>query len=86
MEDLALIVSLIVLAIIVLGLLSFITVLRTPRSRAGRFVTLFINTCGVMSGVWFATLDIGLGARVIGVAVAAASAVSATRLLRQKAR
>ena len=86
MEDLALIVSLIVLAIIVLGLISIVTVLRTPRSRAGRIVTLFINACGVMSGVWFASLNIGFAARVIGAAVAAASAVSATPLLRQKAR
>lgn len=86
MEDLALIVSLIVLAIIALGMLSVVTVLRAPRSKVGRIITLVINACGVMSGVWFASLNIGLGARVIGVAVAAASAVSATRLLRQKAR
>ncbi len=82
MESLALIVSLIVLAIILVGLLSFITFVRTPQSPLGKAFSLTINAAGITSGAWFALLDIGLGARVIGALVCTASAISAIRLLK----
>jgi hypothetical protein len=85
MESLALAAAVIVLTIIVLGLLSLFTVLRTPKSGVGRVITLTINVMGTIAGGWLALLDIGVGARLIGVAVLAASVVSATRVLRGRA-
>ena len=85
MESLALAAAVIVLTIIVLGLLSVFTVLRTPRSRAGRVATLVINTMGVVAGGWLALLDIGIGARLIGAAVLGSSVLSAARVLRGRA-
>lgn len=82
MESLALAAAVIVLTIIVFGLLSVFTVLRTPRSRTGRVVTLAVNTMGIVAGGWLALLDIGTGARLIGVAVLGASVLSAARVLR----
>ena len=82
MESLALIVSLIVLAIIFLGFLSFVTFVRMPKSSLGKALSLAINAAGITSGTWFALLDIGIGARVIGASVCLASALSAIRLLR----
>jgi hypothetical protein len=81
-ESLALIVSLIVLAIILLGLLSFLTFVRKPQSSPGKAFSLAVNAAGITSGAWFALLDIGMGARVIGALVCTASALSAIRLLK----
>ena len=85
MESLALAAAVIVLTIIIIGALSIFTVLRTPTSRAGRTVTIVINTMGIVAGSWLALLDIGIGARLIGVAVVAASVVSAARVLKRGA-
>jgi hypothetical protein len=82
MRDLALIVSAIVLAIILIGIFSIATVFRTPQSQLGRAFTLFVNAAGVMAGTWFALLQIGFGARVIGGVVTLISAFSAIRVLR----
>jgi hypothetical protein len=82
MRDLALIVSAIVLTIIVIGVFSVATVFRSPQSQAGRVFTVFVNAAGVMAGTWFALLQIGSGARVMGVVVAVISAVSAIRVFR----
>lgn len=82
MRDLALIVSAIVLTIIVIGVFSVATVFRSPQSQPGRVFTVFVNAAGVMAGTWFALLQIGSGARVMGVVVAVISAVSAIRVFR----
>lgn len=82
MRDLAVIVSVIVLTIIVIGIFSIATAFRTPQSRLGRAVTVFVNAAGVMAGTWFALLNIGAGARVMGVVVGIISAFSAIRIFR----
>lgn len=84
MESLALIAAIIVLSIIALGLLSLFTVLRTPKTRVGGAVTLAINAMGALAGGWLASVDIGLGGRLIGVAVIGASLLSATRVLSRR--
>lgn len=84
MESLALLAAAVVLGIIVLGLLATVTVLRSPRTVFGRVFTLVLNTMGIASGIWLAALDIGVGARVIGALVAAASGVSAVRALKAR--
>lgn len=84
MESLALIVSLIVLAIIILGFLSFVTFVRMPKSSVGKALSLAINAAGITSGTWFALLDIGFVSRVIGVAVLGVSALSALLILNSR--
>jgi len=83
-ESLAVLVTIIVLAIITIGFLSFITLARTPKSTLGKTLALLINAAGITAGTWFLLLDIGMGARVIGAIVACTSALSAVRLLRSK--
>lgn len=85
MESLALVAAVIVFGIIVLGLIATVTVIRTPRSSVGRVVTLFLNAMGSGAGAWLALLDIGVGARVIGVGVAVANAASFVRVVRSRA-
>ena len=85
MESLALAAAIIVFSIIVLGVVATFTVFRTPKSSAGRIATLVLNALGVAAGGWLAALDIGMGARVIGAAVALANAVSLVRILRSRA-
>lgn len=84
MESLALLVSVIVSTIIVLGMLAVFTLVRTPRSTAGRAVTMVINAMGLLSGAWLASVDVGMGTRLTGLAVFAASAVSVVRVLRAR--
>jgi uncharacterized membrane protein HdeD (DUF308 family) len=85
MESLALAAAIIVLVIIIFGLVATFTVIRTPKSALGRMVTLILNTIGIAAGAWLAALDIGMGARVIGAAVAIANTVSLVRILRSRA-
>lgn len=85
MESLALAAAIIVLAIIIFGLVATFTVIRTPKSAPGRIVALILNTIGIAAGAWLAALDIGMGARVIGAAVAVTNATSLIRILRSRA-
>jgi uncharacterized membrane protein HdeD (DUF308 family) len=86
MESLALAAAIIVFSIIVLGVIATFAVFRTPKSSTGRAVTLSLNALGVAAGAWLAALDIGMGARVIGAAVAIPNAVSLVRILRFRAK
>lgn len=81
MESLALVAAIIVLSIIVLGVLSLITILKQPQSRAGRALVLVVNIAGIISGTWLALLTVGNGARIIGGVVLIVSAISTLRLL-----
>lgn len=85
MESLALAAAIIVLAIIIFGLVATFTVIRSPKSAPGRIVALILNTIGIAAGAWLAALDIGMGARVIGAAVAVINATSLIRILRSRA-
>ena len=82
MESLALVAAIIVLSVILFGVIASFTVFRTPKSAVGCVVTLALNALGVAAGAWLAALDIGMGARVIGAAVAIANAASFIRVLR----
>ena len=86
MESLALAAAIIVFSIIVLGVIATFAVFRTPKSSTGRAVILSLNALGVAAGAWLAALDIGMGARAIGAAVAIANAVSLVRILRFRAK
>jgi len=84
MESLALIVSIILLAILLLGGLSFITVIRTPRSHVGRVLAFVIGVAAVLSGAWLALLRVGIGARFFGVLVFIFGAISLLRIIRAR--
>ena len=84
MESLALLVSIILLAIILLGGLSFITVIRTPRSHVGRVLAFVIGVAAVLSGAWLALLRVGIGARFFGVRVFCFGAISLLRIIRAR--
>jgi hypothetical protein len=82
MESLAIVVSVIVFAIIVVGLVAIITVFRTPQTSFGRTVSLVLNTIGIAAGLWLVSIDVGMGARVMGALVATANVISAVRTVK----
>ncbi|MGA0863889.1 MAG: hypothetical protein ACO3RB_08385 [Ilumatobacteraceae bacterium] len=82
MESLALIAALIVLSIIVLGVLAAVVVLRPPGSTAGRVLVSVPAGAALVSGAWFAFLDIGSGARVLGAVVALVAVAALVRTWR----
>ena len=82
MKSLAIVVSIIVFAIIVVGLVAVITVFRTPHTSFGRTISLVLNTIGIAAGLWLALIDVGMGARVIGAFVATANVISAVRTVK----
>ncbi len=84
MESLALLVSLILLAILLLGGLSFVTVIRTPRSQLGRAFAFVIGVAAVLSGTWLALLRVGIGARIFGALVFCFGAISLLRIIRAR--
>ncbi len=73
MESLARLVTIIFLTIISLGIISLVLIKRPPRNIFLRVVFGALTTFGAFSGLWLAMLQIGIVARLIGVAVAAAS-------------
>lgn len=84
MESLALVVSLILLVILLLGGLSFVTVIRTPRSQLGRAFAFVIGVAAVLSGAWLAFLRVGIGARIFGALVFCFGAISLLRIMRAR--
>ncbi len=73
MESLARLVTIIFLTIISLGIISLVLIKRPPRNIFLRVVLGALTTFGAFLGLWLAMLQIGIVARLIGVAVAAAS-------------
>lgn len=84
MESLALLAAVIVLGIIVAGVVATFLVFRTPKSSTGGALAFIFNALGIAAGTWLATLNIGLGARAIGIFVAVTNATSLIRLLRNR--
>jgi len=72
-ESLVRIVVIIFLTIISLGVIALGVIKRPPRNIFLRIVFGALTTIGALSGLWLAMLQIGIVARLIGVAVAAAS-------------
>jgi len=72
-ESLARLVAIIFVTIILLGVIAVVVVKWTPRNIFLRIVFGALTTIGALSGLWLAMLQIGIVARLIGVAVAAAS-------------
>ena len=84
MESLALTVAIIVLAIIALGLVATVAVVRPPRSVAGRVAFTVLAAPAVGAGGWLFMLDVGMGARLIGAATFVAAVAGLVRTWRGK--
>jgi len=72
-ESLVRLAVIIFLTIISLGVIALVIIKRPPRNIFLRIVFGALTTFGALSGLWLAMLQIGIVARLIGVAVAAAS-------------
>lgn len=72
MESLVRLVVIILLTIIGAGVLAFLLGRKSPRNIFTKIVRVVIGVFAVWSGGWLALLQIGLGARLIGLLVAIA--------------
>jgi uncharacterized membrane protein len=66
MESLARLVSLILLSILLYGPIAIAFSFASPKFWA-RILTFFFGSLAIISGLWLASLSIGIGARVMGV-------------------
>ena len=81
-ESLALVVTLVVVSIVVVGVAALVVAWRNPERAVGRVAGAVIGALAVAAGGWLALLDVGIGARVIGGLVALAGLVALTRSAR----
>ncbi|MBM3638006.1 MAG: hypothetical protein FJW98_01050 [Actinobacteria bacterium] len=80
MESLAMAAAIIMLTIMVLGVVSLIVALKSPRRRWVKLVASVFSSCAVLAGGWMFLLEVGIGARLIGAAVAATGLWALTRM------
>ncbi len=72
MESLVRLVVLIMLSIIGAGVVAFFLGRRKPKSSVTKILGAIIGAFATLSGLWLALLDIGIGARMLGLLVAIA--------------
>ncbi|MSO32424.1 MAG: hypothetical protein EXQ64_06400 [Ilumatobacteraceae bacterium] len=84
MESLALLVSVILLVIVVLGIVAVVLAKKPRRTMKGRIISMAISVFPVLAGGWLMFLDVGIGARALGAAVAAAGVISIWRNSQKK--
>lgn len=69
MESLVRLVVLIMLSIIGAGVVAFFLGRRKPKSTVTKILGAIIGAFATLSGLWLALLDIGIGARLVGLLV-----------------
>lgn len=69
MESLALAAAIVVLSIVLFGGLSAIVAWRNPNRAWSRSLGVLVSIPTIAAGVWLALIDVGIGARMIGVVV-----------------
>lgn len=69
METLALAVAVIMLGIMVIGAVAVIIAIVAPKSRVGKVLAVVVGLAAGVAGAWLVSLDVGVGARLIGAAV-----------------
>ena len=84
MESLARLVAIIFLTIISLGIIAVVVVKRPPRNIFLRVFFGAVALFGAFSGLWLAMLQIGIVARLIGVAVTAACIKALVAIAKNK--
>ncbi len=72
MESLVRLVVLIMLSIIGAGVVAFFLGRKKPKSAVTKILGAIIGVFATLSGLWLALLDIGIGARIIGLLVGVA--------------
>lgn len=69
MESLVRLVVLLMLSIIGAGVVAFFLGRRKPKSTVTKILGAIIGAFATLSGLWLALLDIGIGARLVGLLV-----------------
>ena len=84
MESLAMAAAITMLTIMVLGVVSLVVALRSPRRRWVKAVASIFTGCAVLAGGWMLLLEVGIGARLIGGAVAATGLCALARMWQHR--
>ena len=84
MESLAFLVAIIVLVLVGSGIVALVIALRSPQKTWARVVATVAVVPAVAGGAWFASLDIGMGGRIIGTAVLCAGVAAVVRTWRRR--
>ena len=71
MKSLAMAAAIVMLAIMTLGVFSLIVALRSPERQSTKIVATMVGSLAVVAGGWLMLLEVGRGARLIGMIVAA---------------
>ena len=74
--------AIIMLAIMTLGVSSLIVALRSPKRQSTKIVATSVGSFTVVAGGWLMLLEVGRGARLIGMIVAATAVVALLRMWR----
>ena len=72
--------AIIMLTIMVLGVSSLVVALRSPKRRWSRVIATIFSSFAVVAGGWLMLLEVGLGARLIGMIVAASGVWALVRM------
>ncbi|MFM8554235.1 MAG: hypothetical protein ACKOBO_06455 [Acidimicrobiales bacterium] len=83
MESLAVAAAIVMLAIILSGIVAAVVVVRRPRSTGGRALATVVSLPALFLGGWMWSLDVGIGARLIGFVVFAAGVAAIVRAWRK---
>ena len=74
--------AIIMLTIMVLGVFSLVVALRSPKRRWSKVIATISSTFTVVAGGWLILLEVGMGARLIGMIVAATGVLALLRMWR----
>ena len=74
--------AIIMLAIMTLGVFSLIVALRSPKRQSTKIVATIVGSFTVVAGGWLMLLEVGRGARLIGMIVAATGVLALLRMWR----
>ena len=74
--------AIIMLTIMVLGVFSLVVALRSPKRGWSRVIATIFSSFAVVAGGWLMFLEVGMGARLIGMIVAASGVLALLRMWR----
>ena len=77
--------AIIMLTIMVLGVFSLVVALRSPKRRWSRVIATIFCSFAVVAGGWLMLLDVGRGARFIGMIVTASGVWALVRMWVRRA-
>jgi len=74
--------AIVMLAIMTLGVFSLIVALRSPERQSTKIVATIFSSLAVVAGGWLMLLEVGIGARLIGMIVTATGVLALLRMWR----